>query len=194
MDLRVKGPVGNVEPLHNVGEGRMFELVRREPAAGVPLADGIAHLVLADFHRQQTFRPKSVLDLLIRHERGGTAKIAALADARGVKNRNGLAALAFDGGFFRLPAALRRRAGRGARPPGRAPRSLPCLRRPVPPGRATWCRRRGRRAISWRDSIAPRRRRTGRRIFSARWPFDIGGWSDMRRLVRISKIRPRRRG
>ena len=71
------------------------------------LADGIAHLVIADLHGQDAFRAESLLDFLVGHERGGAAKIATLPDALGVEDGNGLATLAFDGGFGRLPAALR---------------------------------------------------------------------------------------
>ena len=105
MNLRVERPVRNVKAFDRVGERGVLELVRREPAAAIPLANGIAHLVFADLHRQQTFRAERFLDFLVRHERGRAAEIAALADARGVKDGNGLAALAFDGSFGRLPAA-----------------------------------------------------------------------------------------
>src|SRR5271166_2755025 len=95
MHLRVECPVGDVKALDRVGERRALELVRSEPPAAVPLADGTAHLVLTDLHRQQTLRPERRLDFLVRHQGGRTAKIASLPDALLVKDRNGLATLAF---------------------------------------------------------------------------------------------------
>ena len=106
VDLGVEGPVGNVKALGGVGQGGVFEAVGGEPAAGIPGANGVAHLAFGELHGQKAFRAEGGLDFLVGNEGGGAAEIAALADMRGVEDGNGLATLAFDGDFFRLPAAL----------------------------------------------------------------------------------------
>ena len=106
MYLGVERPIGNIQTAHRVSERPGLELVRREPAGAIPLTNGIAHLRLGQFHRQQTFGPERLLDFLVGHEGGRSAEIAALADVFGIKHRNGLAALALHRDSLYLPAAL----------------------------------------------------------------------------------------
>jgi len=106
VHLRVECPIGNVKSLDDVGQRGAPQLIGREPTICIPLANGVPHLRLADFHRQHAFRAERFLDFLVRHQRARTAKIATLPNASRLKNRNGLATLAFDGNAVGLPAAL----------------------------------------------------------------------------------------
>src|SRR6185437_1277476 len=101
VDLRVECPVGDVKAFDGVRERGVFQFVRREPAAAVPATDGIANLTFAELHRQQAFGRESLFDFFVRHERRGTAKIATLAHASRIENRNRLATLALNGNLDR---------------------------------------------------------------------------------------------
>src|SRR6185369_4676566 len=99
-------PIRNVNAAHGVSHRAVFELVRGEPPAAVPLPDHLANAGFSDLDGQETFRRKCLLDLFVRHQRGGAAEIATLADARRIKDRNRLATLAANRGLLRLPAAF----------------------------------------------------------------------------------------
>src|SRR4051794_26582096 len=81
MDVRIKSPVWNVESFDGVCERGILEFVGSKPAAAIPAANGIARLAFTELHRQQVFRTKGLLDLLVRDERGRAAEIAALTDS-----------------------------------------------------------------------------------------------------------------
>ena len=126
--------------------------------------------VLADLHRQQTFRAEGFLDFLVGHQRGRAAEIAALADAR----RRSKTEMAWQ--LWHLTEVLfacQPRCGIG----DAAQRRHQVVLDDDLLARGGEFRLRGRggaaeradERLSWRDSIAPRRRRTGRRIFFGRW-------------------------
>jgi hypothetical protein len=104
--VRIEGPVRDVEAVDAIDQRASLEGVRRQPLAGVPLANLLADLFLADLERQQALRPDRCLDLLVVDECGRTAELAVLADAFRIEHRNGLAALALDGPLLRHPAAV----------------------------------------------------------------------------------------
>ena len=105
-DLRVERPVRNVDAVHAVDERAALQLAGREPLARVPPPDLLADARVRHDERQQALRPDGRLDFLIVDERRRAAEVAVLADALGVEDRDGLAALALDGALLGLPAAV----------------------------------------------------------------------------------------
>src|ERR1043165_5196909 len=81
VHLGIEGPVRNIEPLYGISERHPLELIGRKPAAPVPAANRVAHLGFADLHREQTFWPEGILDLLVRHQRRRTAEVAPLPNS-----------------------------------------------------------------------------------------------------------------
>ncbi len=81
------------------------EIRGSEPSAFEPRPDRLADGTCIHFERQDALWANRRLDLLVIEQRCGTAEAAILSSATGVKDRNGLAALALDGALFRQPAA-----------------------------------------------------------------------------------------
>src|SRR5690348_14475294 len=106
MDLGVEGPVRKIDAANDVGHGGAFQTIGREPTVAIPLAQTVAHLRLGNCEWEQTFRADRRFDFFVRDDLCGAAEFAALSDARGIKDGDGLAALAFDGFLFGFPAAL----------------------------------------------------------------------------------------
>src|SRR3954469_5376107 len=103
--LRVKRPVRNVDAAHAIDERPIFQLPWCQPLAGIPSANLLANLALADFEWQQTLRPDGRFDFGVINERWRSAKLAILADPLGIEHRNRLAALTLHGSFLGQPAA-----------------------------------------------------------------------------------------
>src|SRR4051812_40266186 len=103
--LRVKRPVRNVDAAHAIDERTTSQLSWCQPLAGIPSANLLANLALADFERQQTLRPDGRFDFGVINERWRSAKLAILADPLGIEHRNRLAALTLHGSFLGQPAA-----------------------------------------------------------------------------------------
>src|SRR6185436_17494267 len=78
VDARVERPVGEIDALDGVGGRLDGELVRGEPLAAVPAANEVARLRLRLLHWQERLGPDRLLHLLVWHQRGGTAELAAL--------------------------------------------------------------------------------------------------------------------
>ena len=77
----------------------------------VPLADQIARLRLGDLQRQQRLGTKRILDLLVGHERRGSAEVAAPADDIGDRRPKSPGSSGSGPRFGGLPAARRVRNG-----------------------------------------------------------------------------------
>ena len=105
-DMRVEGPVGNVDAVHAIDERPPPERVRRQPLRAVPPADLLAHLDVGDLERQQALRPDRRLDLIVGHQRRRAAEVAVLPDALGIEDRHCLAALTLHRPLLHHPAAV----------------------------------------------------------------------------------------
>ena len=115
VDLRIEGPIGNVDAVDGIGEGATLERVRRKPTIAIPTAHRVAHVCLRQFEFEQAFWPNRRLDFVVGDERRRPAELATLGDARRVEHGDRLTTLAFHGSLFRLPAApvLAHRVQRG---------------------------------------------------------------------------------
>ena len=107
MDLRVKRPVRNVKALDRVGQRGALELVGREPAVAVPVGGSNRAPGLAAISSAAGF-PGRKASLISSYGTSAVEpqKSQRWLDCARIKYRNGLATLAFDRDFVRLPAAL----------------------------------------------------------------------------------------
>src|SRR4030095_6457403 len=105
-DVRVEGPVRNVDAVNAIDQRPRAQLVWREPLARVPLPDLFADVGLGDRERQQTLRADGRFDFFVVDEGRRSAELAVLPDAFGIENGDGLAALALNGSLLRPPAAV----------------------------------------------------------------------------------------
>ena len=110
-NLRVKGPVRKIKTVNRIGESATFETVGRKPAATIPGVDSVADNALIYLKREHTLRADRRLDFVVRNKRGRAAEVAGLGDALWFEDRDGLAALAFDGTRCRLPTTCAFRNG-----------------------------------------------------------------------------------
>src|SRR5687767_11482430 len=105
-DMRIEGPVRDVDAVDTINEGAALEVVRRQPLRAEPAADLFADFALIDLERQHALRPDRSADLRVVDERWRAAEIAVLADACRIEHRDRLTALALDGAFHFEPAAV----------------------------------------------------------------------------------------
>ena len=69
-DLRVEGPIRQVEAVDGVGEGAALETIGRKPAAAIPGVHFFPHVALTDLERQDALWADRRLDFVVRNERG----------------------------------------------------------------------------------------------------------------------------
>jgi len=90
VDVRIEGPVRQVDALDCVRQRAAFQCVGRQPKLAIPAAYAVARLVFAHLERKHAFRPKRILGLLIRDQLCGAAEFTALRLAVRIEHRNGL--------------------------------------------------------------------------------------------------------
>src|SRR4030095_10111548 len=79
-DSGIEGPIGNIDTFYLVGHGLDPEFSRGEPMRTVPLSNLLANLRFAHFENKEALRPEHLLDLFIRNQGAGAAKIATLTN------------------------------------------------------------------------------------------------------------------